>query len=397
MSFRRPTLGVNDLQSQHPELAKEWHPTKNGNLKPTDVTRSSNNNAWWQCSSYSDHVWFAAINNRSKLKGAGCPFCSGKIVLMGFNDLLSTEPELAKKWHPTKNGILKPSEVSKGTTKKIWWQCSKYPEHEWESLICNRLKYNECPICTGQQVLRGFNDLPSIEPEIAKEWHPTKNENLKSTEFTRSSHKKIWWQCSEHPDHVWDATIKNRSKGSGCPICVGQQVLEGFNDLQSTQPEIANEWHPAKNGDLKPAGHTRFSNKKVWWQCSKHPEHIWGAQISDRVSGRGCPICAEYGFNPAKDAWFYLMQRAGEQQFGITNTLPDRLRTHERNGWTLLEHTVKPAPGEKVFAVEKLLKKWLREEIGLVKGATENWSTTSMEVQSLAELKARSGIETDLF
>jgi predicted GIY-YIG superfamily endonuclease len=112
--------------------------------------------------------------------------------------------------------------------------------------------------------------------------------------------------------------------------------------------------------------------------------------------GSGCPICAEYGFNPSKDAWFYLMQRPGEQQLGITNELDVRMKTHERNGWVLLEHT-EPASGQKVLDTEKAFKQWLKKEIGLVKGTTENWSTTLMEVQSLAELKARSGIETDLF
>ena len=51
----------------------------------------------------------------------------------------------------------------------------------------------------------------------------------------------------------------------------------------------------------------------------------------------------------------------------------------------------------KVLDTEKAIKKWLKKEIGLMEGTTENWSTTKMEVQSLAELKARSGIETDLF
>jgi predicted GIY-YIG superfamily endonuclease len=97
-----------------------------------------------------------------------------------------------------------------------------------------------------------------------------------------------------------------------------------------------------------------------------------------------------------KNAWFYLMQRPGEQQIGITNDLRTRLRTHERYGWVLLEHT-EPAQGKKVQAIEAVLKKWLRKNIGTIEGTTENWSTTLMEVLSLAELKARSGIETDLF
>jgi hypothetical protein len=90
------------------------------------------------------------------------------------------------------------------------------------------------------------------------------------------------------------------------------------------------------------------------------------------------------------------MQRPGEQQIGITNNLKNRLQVHERNGWDLLEHT-EPEKGKKVWETEAALKKWLKKNIGVMEGTTENWSTTSMEVQSLAELKTKSGIETDLF
>ena len=91
------------------------------------------------------------------------------------------------------------------------------------------------------------------------------------------------------------------------------------------------------------------------------------------------------------------MERPAEQQFGITNDFQTRMQSHARNGWNLIEHTTEPALGQKVLDTENAFKKWLRTEIGLMDGTTENWSTTKMEVQSLAELKARSGIETDLF
>ena len=393
---RKVLEGFNDLRFTEPKIAKEWHPTKNGDLKPTDVQRGTHKKVWWQCSKYPDHEWENLINSRVN-NGSGCPFCAGNKVLRGFNDLQTTDPEIAKEWHPTKNGDLKPTDVQRGTDKKVWWQCSKYPDHEWITNIYNRSINHGCLFCSGQKVLKGFNDLGSQEPELAGEWHPTKNGEQKPSDFTRSSGAKVWWQCSKYPDHAWDARINSRIQGSDCPICRGLSVLENFNDLQSQFPEVAKEWHPTKNGDLKPNEVARFSDKKVWWQCSKTPEHEWSAKITNlTVLSQGCPFCAEYGFNPEKDAWFYLMERPGEQQFGISNFITDRLKTHESNGWVLLEHT-KPASGQKVLDAEKVFKKWLKKEIGLMEGTTENWSTTKMEVQSLAELKARSGIETDLF
>ena len=387
---------LNDLNTTDPELAKEWHPTKNENLKRTEVTRGSKQTVWWQCSKYPDHEWDASIVDRSS-KGYGCPICSGNRVLEGFNDLNTTDPELAKEWHPTKNENLKRTEVTRGSKQTVWWQCSKYPDHEWDASIQRRSKGIGCLICSGRKVLKGFNDLQSLEPQLAKEWHPSRNGILRPSDVTRGSDKKIWWQCRKYPDHEWNASIKSRAQGFGCPVCAGQQVLEGFNDLKTTDPELAKEWHQSKNGDLRPNNFLRFSNKKIWWQCSKFSEHEWEALISSRSSGSGCPICAESGFNPAKDAWFYLMQRPGEQQLGISNVISDRLRTHERNGWTLLERTTEPASGQKVLDAEKALKKWLKEKVGLIEGTTENWSTATLEVQSLAELKTKSGIKTDLF
>ena len=175
----------------------------------------------------------------------------------------------------------------------------------------------------------------------------------------------MWWQCNKDPEHEWESAIHPRSIGIGCPFCSGKRVLEGFNDLTTTEPQIAKEWHPIKNGNLKPTEFTRGASKKIWWQCSKHPEHEWESPIGNRSTGFACPFCAEYGFNPSKDAWFYLMQRPGEQQLGITNVLSDRLRKHESNGWMLLEHAG-PASGKKVFDTEKAFKKWLKKEIGLM-------------------------------
>ena len=120
-------------------------------------------------------------------------------------------------------------------------------------------------------MLEGFNDLTTTEPQLAKEWHPTRNAGLEPTEVTSGSNKKVWWQCITHPDHEWQARPLTRTGGSGCPICGAKKVLEGFNDLTTTEPQIAKEWHPTRNDDLKPTEVTRGSGKKIWWQCNKHP------------------------------------------------------------------------------------------------------------------------------
>ena len=107
-------------------------------------------------------------------------------------------------------------------------------------------------------------------------------------------------------------------------------------------------------------------------------------------------MCAEYGFNPGKPAWFYLMEREGEQQLGITNHLDKRMSTHSKNGWVKLD-LVGPISGEKIFDTERKLKQWLRSEIGVIEGTQENWYTKNLKVSSLVELKKESGLEISIF
>ena len=66
------------------------------------------------------------------------------------------------------------------------------------------------------------NDLATLNPEIAMEWHPTKNGELTPNDVTAGSHKKVWWQCSKFKNHEWDARIKDRTRSNvptGCPDC----------------------------------------------------------------------------------------------------------------------------------------------------------------------------------
>ena len=272
----------NSLAKLNPNLAEEWHPTKNGSLLPDMVTASSSEKVWWlgKCG----HEWEAVIGSRNS--GIGCPICANQKILAGYNDLATTNPELAAEWHPTKNGNLLPSMVPAGSTKKVWWLGVKCG-HEWQATVGSRNSGKGCPICANKKVLSGYNDLATTNPELAAEWHPTKNGDLTPYMVSVGSNKKVWWlgKCG----HEWQTTIANRSKGVGCPICSSQQILNGYNDLATTNPELAAEWHPTKNGDLLPNMITAGSGKKIWWlgKCG----HEWEATIYSRNSGRGCPYC----------------------------------------------------------------------------------------------------------
>ena len=403
--------GVNDLLTVCPELAAEWNVDKNGELKPTMIAAGAPTKVWWICQL--GHEWQATVFSRSN--GCGCPYCAGRKAWPGFNDLMTVRPELAAEWNTEKNGILKPTMVSRGSAKKVWWKCPV--GHEWKAVIYNRSNGSGCPYCAGRKVWPGFNDLLTACPELAAEWNFDKNREQKPMMFTKGSPKKVWWICQ--CGHEWQASINNRVKGSGCPQCdmgktsyAEQAILYymrklypntvhrytglGFEldvyipdlnlaieydgrlwhknqtkderkfrkcqergiallrvrepglcdawfcdaafvrkntsddrsltdvirevflylgltadidtardhrDIQREYlvnrqkdsfavlyPDIADQWNYEKNAGLRPEMFSAHANDKIWWRCRYG--HEWKAAIYERSSGCGCPYCA---------------------------------------------------------------------------------------------------------
>ena len=265
--------------------------------------------------------WQAAISKRNE--GHACPFVCGQAVCEGFNDLKTVNPELAKQWHPTKNGCLKPTQVTANTGKKVWWLLSydvpidysvkhlrgRHFNFEWRASIVDRNKNQGCPYLSGQAVWEGFNDLETINPSLAKLWHPTKNGKLNPTQVTINSTKMVWWmypyddlKTGKHFDFEWQSSIvtQNTSKRY-CPYLSNQAIWKGFNDLQTINPRLALQWHPTKNGDLKPEQVTSGSRRKVWWllpyddkKTGMHYDFEWQASISNRARGANCPFLITY-------------------------------------------------------------------------------------------------------
>ncbi|HEY9740288.1 MAG TPA: zinc-ribbon domain-containing protein, partial [Coleofasciculaceae cyanobacterium] len=66
--------------------------------------------------------------------------------------------------------------------------------------------------------------LSITHPQLAGQWHPTKNGSLTPDQVVSGSHKKVWWKCSKESDHEWDAAIYSRVGGRGCPYCGGRKV-----------------------------------------------------------------------------------------------------------------------------------------------------------------------------
>ena len=269
-----------------PDIAKEWHPTKNAFTANT-IFPGSNKKVWWQCSKNTEHIWETTPNSRC-LKHTNCPHCHGKTIF-GGNTLQEKYTDLCKEIHPTKNENFNPLSICPKSDKKLWWKCEN--GHEYETKISNRTINNTgCPFCTGKKP-SDENNLKVCFPELVKEWHPIKNKK-QPEEYTKSSGISVWWQCSKNNTHEWEASIVNRSeKANGCPFCSGRKADDLWN-LENKYPEIAKEWNIQKNGNINPKEITPGCSLKFWWKCLKNPLHEWEAKVCNRTGNNtGCPYC----------------------------------------------------------------------------------------------------------
>lgn len=134
------------------------------------------------------------------------------------------------------------------------------------------------------------NSLAKVRPALAVEWHPAKNGTLEASDVLAGSARLVWWRCRLHHDHEWCASVCNRARGSGCPLCAGRRASVR-HCLAVAHPELAREWHPRRNGTVTPESVTPRTQRVVWWRCSKG--HDWQAPVIARTRRRsGCPACS---------------------------------------------------------------------------------------------------------
>lgn len=310
---QRVLKGFNDLETRYPEIAAQWHPTLNGKNTPAMFTWGSGHKAYWLCKTCGQ-TWKTAINNRTTNR-RGCPYCSQKKAISGLNDLATLFPYLIKEWDYEKNGSLEPRKLLPHSNRIVWWKCSKCG-YEYQALINNRTKGIGCANCAGKILIPGVNDLQTLYPDVAKEWDIDKNNGILPSEVFPHSQKRYYWRCSL--GHSWQTKVATRTHGRGCPICSGNVVLEGFNDLATTHPDIAAQWHPTLNGSLLPTQVSKGHHNKVWFQCPVCM-NAYETLIPNKIKGYGgCPFCslrktrAKYVMQVETGMLFHTLKEAAE-------------------------------------------------------------------------------------
>jgi rubrerythrin len=209
-----------------PEAAAEWHPTLNGDLTPDKVGHASNRRATWLCRTCG-YKWDAVIQSRGR-GGAGCPRCGRRRAGRANakpkpgGSLAEFFPSLAAEWDSALNAPLTPEDVAARSRREVSWRCSTCG-NVWEAAVYSRASGHGCRTCADRERALAFSaprvgqSLAERDPEIAAQWHPTRNRPLTASDVTANSGQTVWWLCDRQ--HEWPAMINNRRKARGCPKC----------------------------------------------------------------------------------------------------------------------------------------------------------------------------------
>ncbi|MBQ7473260.1 MAG: zinc-ribbon domain-containing protein [Oscillospiraceae bacterium] len=346
------------LLKESPELLLKYDYEKNLALGVDidSLTARTDKKVWWKCSECGNS-WFATVASQNDRKKHGCPYCSGRLAIKGKTDLGTQYPEIAREWDYDKNGELDPCEVSSKSNLKVWWKCSE--GHEWKATVANRTHNNSgCPRCNLENtnsfceqavyyyIKKAFPDainsdrhlgveldvfIPSIKTAVeydGEAWHNSerrkKNDIHKNCLCADAGIKLI--RIREPRLSVIDNcislmredSISNRSLGKVISelLCyLGKNTIQVNIDFDSASilalyaakkhenslaychPELAEEWHPTKNGYLTPDRISKASRRTVWWlgKCG----HEWQSAPNYRCRRKQCPICYNENRSPA--------------------------------------------------------------------------------------------------
>lgn len=277
---KRVRPGINDLATLDPELAAQWHQTRNGELTPDVVAPGYKGEVWWQppCGH-----WFARSPLQRKADRR-CQVCVDKRVFPGQNDLVTVHPELVGDLAPGQD--LDPTRV-RATSKSERFKWVAPCGHVYAASPYERHVDATAPPCSkcGPKKLAKRSSLPMVDevPWLLALWDHAANAPTTPSEVKAGDNRnEFHWRCSK--GHTWER--RPRTQKPECGYCAGRELLPGFNDLATVNPALAAQWHTTENGDLTPEQFLPKSNVKVWWlgPCG----HKWDASIANRSNGSGC-------------------------------------------------------------------------------------------------------------
>ena len=340
---RRLIVGRNDLATMNPYLALEWNYNKNGNLYPSEVMPYTDKKVWWKCHKGHEWRAYISSRTMgrgcpicNKERGTSFPEqavffyvkqmfpdAENRYLVSGRDEIDIFIPSISvgiefdgdyyhgnekkqaidfrKNERLQKEGIIdiriveKKARVPDNTTHVIRYEGIKNGIDNFDATILeilslialihsveNRIDVNieRDTIKIWEQYIVSEKEKSIItkRPDLIDEWNFEKNGSLQPEYISYSSNKKVWWRCRKC-GYEWLSPPSNRTRGCDCPVCSGNIIVSGMNDLKTTHPHIACYWDYTRNRQLSPESVSSGSSKNIWWKCSK----IGRASCRERV------------------------------------------------------------------------------------------------------------------
>ncbi len=375
--------GFNDLASQFPEIATEWHPDKNGSITPDSVTPHSAKKYWWKC--LKGHEWFVSPSTRIKKGGSeftSCPYCSNRKVMPGFNDLQTKYPDIAKEWDEEANDKTA-SEVLYGAVAMAHWKCSF--GHRWKASVVSRTHmHSGCPECDKERhtsfpeqaiyyyIKMAFPDsingsvkeigqeldiyIPSIRTAIEYDgvyWHNNSKTDVKKNAICKEKEIRLirireqglpmYDECICIQEDTLDLNIRMLFSVLGYDDCDidlerdEKRILSSYmsvmraNSIATLYPELLKEWDYERNNSINPEMIQVGSKRKYFWKCSECGD-VWEAPVYVRTTqGCGCPKCG------TKKQTITMRKRLVERTSSLYEEHPDLCKE-----WDYEKNTISP-------------------------------------------------------
>lgn len=295
-----------------------WHPTKNGKITPRDFYKNTRAEFWWHCNTCSHDYQRSAFDMRTP-----CPYCAkthtklcGILECMVCYEKSFASHHRAAQWHPTlnvRNGkLFYPYEISIKNDNKCWFKCDNCG-HDFDATLHNIVSRNSwCPycceptikVCDDEKCNHCFNKSLASISKVVEHWHP-KNEKS-PREILKGSNIKVWLRCSKCP-HDFTLQPCQVCTDIWCPYCLRTRDLAKNQDdspsklcgerncmyclpFSFASHPRADQWHPTKNGELKPYQVHRGSGIKAWFKCDICL-HDFNIKICKVSNDRWCSYC----------------------------------------------------------------------------------------------------------
>lgn len=298
--------GLNDLASQDFGLLSSWDQRKN-DVEPESIYVASQKKYWFLCKN--QHSIFKSpyqFGRELQLGRVGCKYCANLECLPGWNDLQTVAPQLATEYLEAHNP-LPAGEISAFGRVRVVWKCLDPAHPPFLASTQSRVRRGTgCGICSRSFTKEGVNDVLTTFPWLEDRWSEHNDNDLSMLRSLPKSESKtkFLWKCLEE-NHSYRASVDSVVRGKRCLVCVGQQVIAGFNDLESSvvgqefdyakTEEFKTELGWASTDSLAPSEIFVGSKKKAFWLCKMNPNHRWPSLINLRTrkdKPTGCPYCA---------------------------------------------------------------------------------------------------------